>query len=392
MGSKAQTDRARGRAKLLIVTDEMEVGGSQRQITNLLCHLDQTRFEPHLLYFRNRSFLVDQIEAKGVATCHLPKQGALDPAFCRALVSYLRRGRFDLVHAFGFTAELWLGLAGLLAAHGPLISSIRGKYAEYAPWQWRAKRWITRRSARVLSNSRMAASFAYERMALSEPAFDVIYNGIAMPDPKPAPLAAELAPLRARHPWILTFVGRLSAEKNLPCLLRAAARLKAEGQRDLGIWLVGEGGERSKLEALRAELGLDHVHLLGERRDVDAILRHSDAATLTSLWEGVSNALLEAMALGLPVIGSAVGGTPEVIQHETTGLLFDSDDSDGLAAAIARLRREPAFAAQLGQAAAASVRERFTIESMVQRHETLYAGLLAAMRRPAASRIGLSTR
>ncbi|MGI9451270.1 MAG: glycosyltransferase, partial [Geminicoccaceae bacterium] len=164
--------------KVLIVTDEMEVGGSQRQIANLLTAIDQTKIEPVLLYFREHSFLVDQIKAQGIRVHYLPKQGKIDLGFLLALIRFLRAERFDVIHAYSFTAELWIALARHFAKGAVLISSIRGKYDEYAWWQWRAKQWITRQSALVISNSNMAAEFAYERMAMAFDDCAIVYNGV----------------------------------------------------------------------------------------------------------------------------------------------------------------------------------------------------------------------
>lgn len=366
------TDMHGKKRKVLIVTDEMEVGGSQRQIANLLTAIDQTRIEPVLLYFREHSFLVDQIEAEGVRVHYLPKNGKVSPGFLMALVGFLRAERFDVIHAYSFTAELWIALARRFAKGASLISSIRGKYDEYAWWQWRIKQWVTHQSTLVISNSKMAAEFAYQQMALSGDDCAIVYNGVRAPATDML-LPEDLVDLRASYDWILTFVGRLGSEKNVPCLMRAAKHLQDEGRNRLGIWLVGDGAERQKLEAMAAEFGLKQVHFLGQRLDVDAILRHSDAAVLPSFWEGLSNALLEAMAAGKPVIASAVGGSPEIVQHEGNGLLFPSDDDQALAKAITRLSDDQIFSANLGAKGKATIEQRFSVAAMVKQHESYYA-------------------
>ncbi len=361
------------RQKVLIVTDEMEVGGSQRQITNLLTGMDQTRFEPVLLYFREHSFLVDEIKARGIRVHYLPKGGKIDVKFFLALALFLRREQFDVIHAYSLTAELWVLLARPFAKGMAFISSIRGTYDDYSWLQWRIKQWITRQSSLVISNSKMAADIAYQRMALPSEQCAIVYNGVRTSDAD-QPLPPDLKETRQHYDFILTFVGRLGPEKNVPCLLRAVHRLQQEGRHEIGIWLVGDGAERPVLEAQTAELGLNQVHFLGERSDVDAVLSHSNAAVLPSFFEGLSNAILETMAVGRPIIASAVGGSAEIVEHEENGLLFPSDDDQALTEAIKQLADEPALSQRMGARGKTDIKQRFSIPSMVRGHEAHYSG------------------
>ena len=145
--------------KLLVVSDEMEVGGSQRQITYLLGGLDRRQWQPELVIFRKESFLVRDMRAQGIVVHDVPKRGRLDPHFVLAYAALLRRERYDLVHAFSLTAELWTLVAGWLAGHRPpLLASIRGLYLDESELFWRIKRFILSRSAAVIANARAGAA------------------------------------------------------------------------------------------------------------------------------------------------------------------------------------------------------------------------------------------
>ena len=204
--------------RLLVAIDEMEVGGSQRQVVHLLRSLDRRRWSPELAYFRSDSFLVGELRGAGIPVHHLPKRGAVDLRFLRDYRALLQRGRYDLVHAFSITAELWTLVAlRLLADAPPLVSSLRNLSLDAPARQWRLKRLILAGSAATIAKSRASARAAARLAHWPEDRITVIGNGC----PEPAPMdAAGRARLRrelgvpAERRFGL-FVGRLAAIKNL---------------------------------------------------------------------------------------------------------------------------------------------------------------------------------
>lgn len=362
------------RIKLLVVTDEMEVGGTQRQIAALLTGIDRGRFEPVLLYFRNHSSLVDEIATSGVRTIQIAKRSRIDLLFLWRLASLLRREDFDVMHCFSFTGELWGSMAHALAGHGRLISSIRGVYEWYRPAQWSIKRWVTRRSYRVIANSRAGAAYAKEKLGSgANGKIEVIYNGIDAPG---VLTESQRRALRgALHipdgTVIGLFVGRLVDHKNLPSLVRAASLLEAEGV-SLTILIAGEGPEQTPLTSLIREHGCRNVRLLGHRSDVAHLLQTSDFLILPSFREGLSNAILEAMIVGKPVVASRVGGNVELVQHERTGLLYPDDDHVALACAISSLAASSDLRTRLGNAGQQLAQECYSRNEMIRHMESLY--------------------
>jgi len=322
----------------------MERGGTQRQILEMLRHLDTEAFEAELLYFRMSSPWVDELRARGVRVTRIDKRHRLDPLFLFRLCRFLRRGRFDVIHAFAFSAEVWICLANLLVGHARLVSSVRGMYLWYGGLQWTLKRWVTRHSAAVVANSHAGAEYAALQMGLRKNRFDVVYNSVP-----PLPATREAAKRRAA-PRLL-FVGRLDPVKNLSCLLRAVERLRASGCNAV-LDLVGEGAERAPLEREIRQRGLGSAVVLhGEQAAVDRFLARAHLFVLCSHCEGLSNAVMEAMSAGLPVVASNVGGNAELIAHGRTGLLFPPDDDEALAALLQELLASPARRKALGVAA-----------------------------------------
>lgn len=371
--------------RVLVVSDEMEVGGSQRQIVHLLRGLHARGRAVSLLYFRKASHLVAELEGEGIPVHCIPKRGAIDPRFLLALWRFLRQGRFDVVHAFSITAELWVWLALRLLPGTRFVGSVRGLGLSGPAWHWRAKRWICRSAAAVISNSRAGAALVAGRCGLPVSGFDIVPNGLALPPP-PSPqdrqAAREALGVAAWQPLVL-FVGRLVPEKDLGGLLEAFARPELAG--DAVLWLAGEGPERPRLEARIAALGLaERVRLLGERTDTLRLMQAADLLVLPSREEGLSNVLLEAMGNGLPVVATAVGGTPELVEDGHTGCLVPGGDVRTLAAAIACLLADAPARQRLGAAARRRAEAAFSLDAMIEATAAVYDRCLASPRRALA--------
>ena len=371
-------DVPRAPRRLLVVTDEMEVGGSQRQIAHLLAGLDPRRWQAELLYFRTPSFLVGELEARGIRTRHLPKRGRIDLRFLRRLHALLSQGRYDVVHAYSLTAELWVRALLPLLPRTVFVASVRGLCLGYPWWQWRLKRAIARRADAIIANSRAGARMTAQRARVSLQRIDVIPNGVEIPAPiGPAARTHARAQLAIPEGRVFgLFVGRLVPEKNLPLLLDAMAQLPAV-HRPL-LLLAGDGQLRGALVERIGALGLDaDVRLIGERRDAQALMQFADFLVLPSREEGLSNVLLEAMAAGCAALASDAGGNPELVEHESSGLLFPSGDAPALARALQRLCADEALRARLGAQARAHAQSAHSLAALVTTTEALYLRTLA---------------
>lgn len=359
--------------KVLVVTDEMEVGGSQRQIVRLICGLKQRGIDVTLVYFRKPSFLLDAVRTAGVPAVCIDKRGAVDLRFLLRLWRFLRDGRFTLVHAFSITAEMWVRLALYGVPRTRLVSSVRGLGLDDPPWTFRAKRWVVAGSSAVISNSAAGADLVASRSAVDRRRIDVVPNAVDLPEPGTAAtrLAARADLEVPAEQLLLLHVGRLVGFKNVGLLLQAMALLPDAARPWL--WLAGDGPERAGLEAQCARLQLTpSVRFLGERSDAPRLMQAADVLVSSSRDEGLSNSILEAMAHGLPVVATAVGGTPELIRDGESGLLVANEDAPGLAAALARVLADPSLRQQLGRGARSTIEERFAPGAMVGQTLRIY--------------------
>jgi glycosyltransferase involved in cell wall biosynthesis len=377
------------RLRLLLVTDEMEVGGTQRQIVTIARALDRRVFDVTVLYFRARSFLVDELEAAGIAVELIPKKTRVDPAFVAALRRFLAEDRFDVLHCFSFTAEFWsmLARASIPARVRPaLVTSIRGKYEWYSRAHWLLKRLATAQSDAVVANARAGAEYAARRMGWPIERITIIYNGVPLVPPVEAVRAGTREALGlVPADFALLFAGRLVDHKDLPTLLRAARQLADDGVA-LTLLIAGDGPLRSAVEHQIATLALgERVTLLGERSDIGPLMAAADALVLPSVREGLSNVILEAMATGLPVVASRAGGNIELIEDGVDGLLFDVGDPARLARNVAQLAADAALRMRLAQAARFKVATKFSVPAMVERLSALYWQVAKAKATPVRS-------
>jgi len=322
--------------------------------------------------------LVPLLEEAGVPAFMIPKNGRLDLAFVRALRAFIAQGRFDVIHAFSFTGEFWVTLARVLAPGAALVTSIRSVYDWYSRPQWVAKGWVTNRSRLVVANSKVAARYTESRLGLGEGAIRVVYNGTALP-----PVAAPEERDRERQKLGIgagtvaaLFVGRLVRLKNVPVLLRAVRKL--DPQSPFLLLLAGDGPLRPSLEEEARVLGLgERVRFLGNRPDTRALVQAADLLVLPSFQEGLSNAILEAMAAGRPVVASSVGGNGELVQEGTTGLLFPSDDEGALASCLLRLVQDGGLRNSLGAEGRRVAASRFGLAPMARTMEQIYEECVA---------------
>jgi glycosyltransferase involved in cell wall biosynthesis len=370
--------------RLLVVIDEMEVGGSQRQIVHLLLGLDRQRWQPELVYFRNHSFLIERLEAAGIPTHRLPKRGRFDLQFLRSFSDLLREGDYDLIHAFSVTGELWTVIAKMFAGcRAPLIASERNQQVSKPAWYWPLKRFVLSRSAGVIANSEAGAQTTAKHTRFSQEFFDTIPNGVEIP----ADIAVtEREAIRAGlgvpgGRLLCLFVGRLVPQKNIDCLIEAMAALAPQQRPWLAI--AGDGPLREHARGLVAAAGLDDdVCFLGERSDATRLMQAADFLVLPSHFEGLSNSLLESMAAGCPVVASAVGGTPELIEHGRTGLLFPSNDSQALASRIGEICSDADLRSRLAAQGREYVSCTYGIPALVGNTTAVYERCLQQNRTP----------
>ncbi|MGZ4256566.1 MAG: glycosyltransferase family 4 protein [Gaiellaceae bacterium] len=352
-----------------------QVGGAQTYVANLLPALAQ-QFDV-VLAAHGPGPLRDAAHSAGVRFVPLrhvrrPISPWRDLLGLVELHRLCRRERPDILHTNSSKAGVLGCLAGFLAgvpiriftAHGWAFMAFSGTKARFYLWTHRL---IRRLATCIVCVAEQERALGLSVGACTGERSIVIYNGVDVG-------AAIRARLHGDPPTIVT-VGRLKAPKDHATLLRALGRLEAGSFRAR---LVGDGPDRPLVEEEIREQRLETaVALLGERDDVAEQLAEADVFALSSTSEGLPLSVIEAMAAGLPVVATAVGGVPELVVDGETGLLVPARDAKALAQALGRLVRDRELRERLGEAGRSRAEQLFDLPAFRRAHVALYRSLLA---------------
>lgn len=341
-------------------------------VLRLALALREAGDEPSLVSTRE-GWMTERARAAGLTVRIQPQRPGLDPGFVPRLARLLRADGIELFHGHEFLMNVYGGLAARLMGI-PRVSTVHGpRYVTERGRRRVAYRWLHRGGMRLVAVSGHLAEHLSEGLGLPLAAIDVVPNGVPLPAPAPDPgearrrARAELE-LPADGPLVLA-VGNLYPVKDHARLLRAAARLPG-----VRVAVAGRGGEEESLRRQAESLGIaERVHLLGLRDDVDRLLTAADLFTQPSRSEGLPLAVLEAMAAGLAVVATDVGGMGQAVIDGETGVLIPADDEGALPRALGALLDDPARAERLGAAGRRRVEAEFSVEAMARRYRALYA-------------------
>ena len=358
--------------KVLHISHSLRTGGLERIVWDLASGGGEHGFRCEAAVLAEEGAVGRSLRASGVVCHRLGKRPGLDWRVVWRLAGLVRRRAIDLLHAHNEGAGLYAGLAGRLVRR-PVVTTRHGLSfggSRYNRWLRRAAGLL---SSRTVCVGRSVLELAREQDRLPPSRLRLIYNGVDTARFRPDPQARRRVrrELGLGDEPVLISVGRLAPEKDQGLLLLAAAVLEG-----VTLLVVGEGPLRPRLERLAAELGVgERVRFLGERDDVEHLLAAAEVFVLSSRSEGVPKAVLEAMAAGLPVVATAVGGVPEVVVPGGTGLLVPGGRGEELVRAVAELLAHPARARAMGRAGRRRVEERFSLEAMLAAYAALYREL-----------------
>jgi glycosyltransferase involved in cell wall biosynthesis len=341
-------------------------------MTELIRRLDRERFVVHVACFRRTGEWLPRVEGSVASITEFPLNGFARAGTLQQLMSFgkwCRQQRIRVIQTCDFYSNVF-GLPGaLLGGVDIRIGSRRELNPDKSPAQIRLQRLAYRAATRIVANSPAAAAMLASE-GVAQRKVSVIANGL---EGTAYVGSRRTGPIRR----VIT-IANLRPEKSHETLI-AAAPLLQRTHPDLRYLIVGDGSRRAELEALARVKGVDGLfEFLGHREDVPQLLADADAFVLPSRSEAFPNCLLEAMAAGLPVVASAVGGILDLVEPGRTGILVPPSDAQALAAALRTLTADPAQARAMGAAARCEVLARYSFDRMVRAFEDLYETELQA--------------
>jgi glycosyltransferase involved in cell wall biosynthesis len=357
------TGTSRRPIRVAHLTWGLDIGGLEKLLVEFARHSDRRRFDLSFVSLTTRGRLAEDIEACGWPVIALEEPAGFRPELVLRLAPLLRRLRIDVLHTHDHNPLIYGAPAARLAGVRRLVHT--GHCATLTHIT-RRQVWLTSLAARLVdiyacvSNdaARIAAGAGVRGKRLR-----TVWNGI---DLSRFPCSGP----RSEGPALL--VARLCPEKDIGTLLRALA-IAVKQQPDFHLEIAGTGPTRAELLRLSQELHLgSNVRFLGEVRDIAGLLAGASMFVLSSLTEGISLTLLEAMSAGLPVVATRVGGNPEIVVDGATGNLVPPADPEALACAMLALRRAPVAGRNMGLAGRERVERCFSIRRMVAEYEMLY--------------------
>lgn len=367
------------RKRILILIKGLGRGGAEQLLASAGPHLDASRFDYEAAYLLPwKDALVGELQESGLRVSCL--SGARGPGWVPRLRTHVRRRRIDLVHAHSPLPAIGTRLA-FGRARPRIVYTEHNVWARYHSATYWANMITFPRNDRVFAVSdHVRASIRYPRWLerLSMPPVETLYHGIDR-DAVSTWAAAD----GVRHELgisddapVVGTVANFKAHKAHDVLLRAAVEVRREVP-DVRFVLVGTGPLEADVRRQAHELGLDGtVVFAGYRDDAPRVAAAFDVFAMPSRYEGLSIALLEAMALGRPPVVTGVGGLPEVVGHGRDGLVVPAGNHRALAGEVLRLLRDPDLSRKLGEGARRRAAE-FDIRRAVRRMEEVYEELLA---------------
>lgn len=357
-------------ARIVFLLQDLTFGGTQRQTLELARRLNPARFQVEVWVLAAGEHLTPLAERHGIPVIRLGRRQRVGPATLARLGRRLKNQDIDVLMPLTVVPNVWGRMLGRLARVPLIIGNCRGGGAPRE--QYERRLWPL--AHHILCNSQAIEAVLTDSCGVPATRLTTILNGVDTeyfrPPPKPA----------AGPPRVLS-VARMVPEKDHDTLLAAFHRT-AQAHPEAELWLVGDGPRLAAVKDLaRQLLPGDRIKFLSPREDLRPLLHQASLFVLSSQTEALPNVVLEAMAAGLPVVATRVGGVPELVESDRTGWLVPPGDAPGLAAALSQALADSGARQAMGRAGRARAVKHFSLDTMARQYEAVLDRLLQETRR-----------
>ncbi|GAB4320678.1 MAG: glycosyltransferase family 4 protein [Candidatus Sumerlaeia bacterium] len=361
----------------------LPAGGIEKRLCAVLPRLRDRGFAPSVCCIRERGPLAERLEEAGIPVHVIAFHSRMDPRGLLRLRRFIRDEGFALVHSHMYRANTAAALTGLLTGRSfpPLVCQIHN----INTWETWRQLWMERRLSRLWNMAVAVSARVRDHMAdqlhLPPERCRVIYNGVDLAEfeavvRRGRPSRRDTFGIPDENAVVVATLCRLHPQKNPEAVVWMAAEL-CPRYPNLHFVVAGQGKLFVELQREQRRLGLqDRLHLLGHRDDVASVLAASDVFFLPSFKEGFSNAVVEAMAAGLPVVATDVGGNAEAVQDGESGFIVKAGDTEAMRERLERLIAAPELRARMGESARRRAR-LFSLEKMIDDTVEVYQMLIA---------------
>ncbi len=365
--------------RILYIVPRLRLAGTEKQVSLLAKNLDRNRFDVKVCTLTELGPFADDIKKEGIEVFTTDIKSVYNPLIFWRLYRIIRKGRFDIVSTFLWEANV----IGVISAKLARVSVIISSHRNIGTWK-KTRHVLLEKLANCLSNKIVAVSEAVRSYSIARDRMNpdkivTIHSGIDYK--RFDKFNFNISKLRQNfalgiNSSIIGTIGTLASHKNHKDFLFAAKEVKREYNEAVFL-IVGEGYLKNELEQLARDLGIENdVEFVGEREDIPQILSIMDIFVLPSALEGFSNVILEAMATGLPVVATNVGGIPELVVNKQTGILVPPDEPEELAKAIVDLLRDKNTSREMGKRGRERIEKYFGLEKMLGEYDALYQDLI----------------
>lgn len=366
------------RIKILHLVEDLKIGGLERVIESIVTGLDKDRYDAEVWCLAHGGEIAEDLIKKGIIVKILGMKSYYNPLKIVALSGLIRKEKIKVLHTHGYFASTFGRLAAILARVPIIIAHVHSTYYGYSRRNVLIERFLSFFTDKIVCVSVAVQNFALEVERINKRKALVIYNGIDGPNSFKNELSVNRKSFGiSDSDIVLITVASLTAHKGHSVLIDAM-HILAQKYKNLSLIIVGDGPLRNDLFEYVKRLGLDRsIIFTGLRKDIYSLLNLSDIFVLPSLErEGLGIAIIEAMACDLPLVGTFLGGIPEVIEENGNGFLVKPGDSEELAAAIERLINDKKARTKMGRMGSEIFKEKFNAAKMIENIELLYDELI----------------